>query len=48
MKAFINKYSSKIKGMLSGFDRIVIKGTLKRLSYVEGMLSFLLTKEGSA
>ena len=45
MKAFINKYSSKIKGMLSGFDRIVIKGTLKRLSYVEGMLSFLLTEK---
>ena len=42
MKLFLNKFSASIKGKLSGFDRIVIKGIFKNLNYTDGMFSFLL------
>lgn len=45
MKYFLNKFSDKIKGTISGFDRIVIKGIFKNLNYVEGMFAFLLSQK---
>jgi hypothetical protein len=41
MNRFVRQYSTKLQGVLSGFDRIVLKGTLRPLSYVAGMMGFL-------
>jgi len=40
MKAFMEKYNDMITGVLSGFDRILFRGTLRRISSVSGMLSY--------
>lgn len=45
MKDFLAKFSTQIKGTISGFDRLVIKGMFKNLSYVEGMFGFLLSEK---
>lgn len=42
MNSFVNKYAQKIKGTLSGWDRIVLRGNILNLCYTEGILSFLL------
>lgn len=44
MKSFIQKYEPDVMGSLSGFDRLVFRGTLRRLLYPGGMdycLAFL-------
>ena len=44
MKSFIQKYENDVMGSLSGFDRLVFRGTLRRLLYPGGMdycLAFL-------
>lgn len=41
MQAFIQKYRSVVTGTLSGFDRLLFRGTLRNLCYVEGMMGFL-------
>lgn len=44
MKSFIQKYENDVMGSLSGFDRLVFRGTLRRLLYPQGMdycLAFL-------
>ena len=44
MKSFIQKYENDVMGSLSGFDRLVFRGTLLRLFYPGGMdycLAFL-------
>ena len=41
MNQFTTKYASSIRGVLSGFDRLVFRGTLRRLSFVEGMRMYL-------
>lgn len=33
MQEFINKYGAEISGVLNGFDRLVFRGTLRRLNY---------------
>jgi len=33
VQEFINKYRDQINGMLSGFDRLVFRGSLRRLNY---------------
>jgi len=43
MSQFIQKYRKKVISVLSGFDRLVLKGTLRAISYVGGMGSFLCT-----
>jgi hypothetical protein len=42
---FVEKYSATLLGVISGFDRLVLKGTLRPLSYTAGMMNFLLEKE---
>jgi hypothetical protein len=41
MDTIIERYSNKIAGILSSFDRIIIQGTLPMLCYAEGMASYL-------
>ena len=36
MQQFIAKFEKEILGVLSGFDRVLFRGTLPRLSYSEG------------
>ncbi|MBN2533567.1 MAG: hypothetical protein JXB88_11770 [Spirochaetales bacterium] len=45
MTYFLDKFSDKIKGTISGFDRIVIKGIFKNLNYIEGMFTFLFSQK---
>ena len=44
MKQFLSRHSSRIIAALSGFDRIVFRGTLRQLAHVGGLLSFLCYK----
>jgi hypothetical protein len=41
MNTFIQKYQPKIKGTLSGWDRIVFRGCIRALAYVGGMAKYL-------
>jgi hypothetical protein len=41
MKTFIQRFGEKVIGILSGFDRLLIHGTLRRICYVVGMKDFL-------
>ena len=45
MNRFIDKYSDKLLGVLSGFDRLLVKGTLRPLCYTAGMMGFLYQVE---
>jgi len=42
---FIAKFGDRIQGVLSGFDRLVIRGTLRAVGYVAGMRRYL-TRRG--
>lgn len=44
MKEFLTRHSTKIIGVLSGFDRIVLRGTLRQLAHLSGLQSFLSYK----
>ena len=44
MKSFIARHADKITGVLSGFDRLVLRGTLRQLAYVGGFRAFLWRK----
>lgn len=41
MQKFIAKYRSQIAGVLSGFDRLVFRGSLRKISYVFGLQGYL-------
>ena len=41
MNEFIAKYAEPIQGVLSGFDRLVFRGTLRKISYSFGMQGYL-------
>jgi len=41
MNTFIQKYQPQINGTLSGWDRIVFRGTIRTLAYIKGMASYL-------
>jgi hypothetical protein len=41
MQQFIAKYGDRITGVLSGFDRLVLRGSLRAISYVRGMMGYL-------
>jgi len=44
MKQFIAKFESQMQGVLSGFDRVVFRGSLRRLTHPEGMKMYLIRK----
>lgn len=41
MASLLERYATKIKGVLSCFDRIIIQGTLPELCYARGMTRYL-------
>ena len=41
MKQFITKYADKIKGVLSGFDRLVFRGSMRSFNYDAGRKFYL-------
>ena len=41
MQQFIAKHQDDIAGVLSGFDRVVLRGTLRSIAYAEGMNQYL-------
>lgn len=41
MNTFLSKHADDVTGTVSGFDRLVFRGTLRRLVYPEGMKTFL-------
>jgi hypothetical protein len=41
MKRLVARFGEAVKGMLTGFDRIVFKGTILPLAHEEGAMSFL-------
>jgi hypothetical protein len=45
MKSFIQRFADKITGVLSGFDRLVLRGTLRPIAYARGMQGFLWHKQ---
>jgi len=41
VKRFLQRHAERITGVLSGFDRLVLRGTLRRLAFPEGLKGFL-------
>jgi hypothetical protein len=41
VQRFIARHASNILGVLSGFDRLVLRGTLRNIAFVAGMEVFL-------
>jgi hypothetical protein len=41
MKRFIQKHADQISGVLSGFDRLRFRGTIRLMAYTKGMQAFL-------
>jgi len=41
MESFVSRHAKQIIGIISGFDRLVFRGTLRSLSYVGGMMMYL-------
>jgi hypothetical protein len=41
MDELIAKHREEIAGVLSGFDRLIFRGTLRSISYPEGMMGYL-------
>jgi hypothetical protein len=41
MQAFLRKFSHVVRGVLNGFDRLVFRGTLRKLSYCHGLQNYL-------
>lgn len=45
MKRFLDKHADKIIGVLSGFDRLVFRGTLRALAYADGLKQLLWKRQ---
>jgi len=41
MERFTAKFADRVAGVLSGFDRLVFRGTLRQLAHLEGLRSYL-------
>ncbi len=41
MHQFLAQHQEQIVGVLSGFDRVVFRGTLRPIAYAEGMRRYL-------
>ena len=46
MQTFLQRHQAEILGVLSGFDRVRFKGTLRSLSYLNGFDAFLAAHHG--
>lgn len=45
MERFIERHQGQIVGVLSGFDRLLFRGSLRSISYVKGMDAFLASQD---
>jgi hypothetical protein len=45
MNRFTTKYADRLVGTLTGFDRLVFRGTLRRLSFVAGLQGYLSARK---
>ena len=45
MLKFIANHRDQISGVLSGFDRLVFRGTLRSIAYAAGMNQYLSSNE---
>lgn len=45
MKSFIEKYKKDIIGVINGFDRLALRGTIRMISSVLGMMNYLYHKK---
>src|SRR5438270_9738298 len=45
MHEFIAKHQGKITGTLSGFDRLVLRGTLRSISFADGLRHYLYAND---
>jgi hypothetical protein len=43
MERFVTRHCDRIVGILAGFDRMLFRGTLRSISYVDGLNKFLWT-----
>jgi hypothetical protein len=41
VNSFVQKHQAEIIGILSGFDRLVVRGTVRPVAYADGMTRFL-------
>jgi hypothetical protein len=44
MKRFLERHSGRVTGTLSGFDRVLFRGTLRSIAYVSGLEVFLYSQ----
>ena len=44
MERFIQQHGEKVTGVVSGFDRLVLRGSLRMLSFAAGMMGYLSAK----
>lgn len=44
MDTFLHRFAGKIKGVISGFDRIVFKGCIRPLMFPDGAMSFFRSR----
>jgi hypothetical protein len=44
MSSFLQRHEDKVNGILSGFDRVIFRGSLRSISYVAGLDKFLGAK----
>ena len=44
MNKFLSKYHDRVTAVLSGFDRLLFRGTLRQLAHVDGLSSYLAHK----
>src|SRR5262249_36469771 len=45
MKRFLDKHASSIIGVLSGFDRLIFRGTLRAIAYADGLKKLLWKRQ---
>src|SRR5438093_12560482 len=45
MKRFLERHHSRITGTLSGFDRVLFRGTLRSIAHVSGLEVFLYSQQ---
>ena len=37
MERFLKRHASRVRGSISGFDRVLFRGVLRSISYVQGL-----------
>ena len=45
MQQFIAKFGDRVQGVLSGWDRLVFRGSIRSIQYARGMRGFLWHKQ---